>query len=707
MATITQNRELAIVAVSGLSWPTKSRQYLIDLVKEVVAKSQAKFAIIAGHTIDGKYVEAEFKAKLKEHLAGFSPRLKGEALEWEKQTFRRDFIADMASELSEDLPVLAKDVNWHIAIAERIYDRPLGAEILEKLRDMRPDVRIIGERQEDGFYDREPKFPVQFPGFNEIRVLVPHRSPWFSKVITNLVQRIANAWSPRTLSPRPDLVLAGATGTATHLPNLDGIPTISVPALHKLLEQQATENMVGATVIKVIANGKEGVRIVNGVYNFRTAVFMEKRVAVSSKLPKVQQGVMYALIPSDASFKTVLFRINQPESRKRLQRKTKFTDSQVRKALEHLIKGGFITHSRKSNRYFIKNELRRNAHITLASLWEGSRAIKHVVWSCLHGGAMKTLYFTALHDLPELLVDADAAIENGDLMQGIAHNYLTNGELLPIANGVDKQEVLNAHIRAAILLEAFRRRLSRLRGRTTMKPADALRQSFIPYVYNRGNHDKWAHYNKGAIPLKGFDSELRSLLREGVYSICRELGADVTLDQVRDIVRERVLCVGDSRMVELDGITVGIKHPHKSRTIQKSTRIQQVAEFIWQRFVFYVGTVAKKSTSVTIVYVANFHEAAAAHITKLGQTVLGVMTGAYMYDTEFENHMDKVVDRGPAVVHAHLDAEGRLLYSETEFVAHMVECDREFVTSDRLDSKQVLSRTVKLLDRIGLSMEWR
>lgn len=705
MAENGKPNEVALVAVSGISWPTQSRRYLIKLVKEAAHEAKAKFIIVAGHLVDGKHLDTEFKGRLKEQLAGLpKPRPKGDDLAWEKARFADEFVDEYARQLSEFLPRVG--INWHIAIAERIYDGRLGARVIEKLADMRPDVRIIGNRLEDGFYDREPKVPVQFPGFEEIRVIVPHRSPWFSKVISNLMQRLMSAFAPRTFSPKPPLIITGCTGTAVHLPSYDGVPTVSAPVLRKLLESQATEHMVGATVIRAIANGKNGVRIVNGVHNFRTAVFLEKRMSVPTALPTVQQAVLHALIPSDASFKAVLYRTNA--AKMLFRRKKAFTEPQIRTALDELIKAGTVAHSKNSNRYGINEELRKNADITLASLNEGSREIKHVVYSCLHGGATKTLYFTVLNDLPKLALDADALIENGDLLQGISHNYQTNGELLPIANGVDKQEILGAHIRATVLLEIFKNRLAKLRGKYSAKEVvGLLKACLIRYLFNAGNHDKWGFWNKQTLILQMFEDKLRSLVLEGVLRACQESGVAVTVDQVQEAVNASIIRVGESRMVELDGITVGIKHPHKSRTITKSSRIQEVANFIWQRFGHYVGTVAKSSKGFSIAYVANFHEAAAAHITKFGQTVLGVMTGAYMYDTEFENHMDKVVDYGPCVVHARFDAEGRLLYSETEFVNRIDDEDREFVTSDRLDSKQILMRCIKLMDRVGLKLPWR
>ncbi|OGN08583.1 MAG: hypothetical protein A3J46_05785 [Candidatus Yanofskybacteria bacterium RIFCSPHIGHO2_02_FULL_41_11] len=700
-------QELDLVAISGLCWPTRSREYLIKLVKEAVVECKAKVAavVVAGHTIDGKYMETEFKSRLRNYLNEFSPRLKGDDLEWKKQEFERTFIEEQATHLSDFLPVLPNDVNWHIIIAERIYDRPLGARILEKLRDKRSDVRIVGSRQEDGYYDREPKLPIQFPGFETVRVIVPHRSPWFSKVISNLPQRLHNAFAPRTLSPKPDLILTGVTGTSVYLPYYDGVPNISVPDLNKLLEQQATEHMIGATIIRILANGKNNARIIHGVYNFRTAAFQEKVVSVPASLPKVQQAVMRALVPSDASFKAILHRANT--NKNVLGRKVDFTEESVKETLSRLIKNRLVVFSKASNRYGINENLRRNAKITLESLQKDSRSVKHVVWSCFHGGASKTLYFTALNDIPKLAHDSDAIYVNGDLVQGIAHQFEYSGELLPIANGTDKQEIITAHCFATILLDIFRNRLEQANKTTKNDAVAILKKCLIPFIYNAGNHDKWSHHNRMALILQLFEDRLRLQATEGVLSICKEKQIAVTYEQVASIVNTSIIRVGESRMVELDGITVGIKHPHKGRTIQKSTRIQEVVDFIWRRFDSYMQTVAKNSKGFSIAYVANFHEAAAVHVTKFGQTVLGVMTGAYLKDTEFETNMDKVVDYGPAIVTVKFDSEGRLLYSETEFVSRIDEEDREFVLSDRIDSNQVLKRCEKLLDRINLKLPWR
>lgn len=708
MFTEHKNQELAIVAISGLSWPTRSRKYLINLVKEVVEKSMAKFVIIAGHTVDGEYLDKEFGSRLKEFIKDARASAKKDKKkldsDWQRYTFEQEFVEEYAAQLNDFLPILPNGVNWHIAIAERIYDRPIGAKILERLKDLRSDVRIVGNRLEDGYYDREPKFPVQFPGFDTIRVIVPHRSPWFSSTISNLIQRLHNAFSPRTLSPEPSLTITGVTGTAVYLPYYDGVPNVSVPALNKLLEQQATEHMIGASVIKLIANGR-GTQIISGVHNFRIAAFKEKVLAIPTTLPNAQRAIMQALVPSDASLKALVHRVN--ENKLKFSRRTDFKQDTIQKALQELIRLKRVVFSKKSNRYGINENLRRNVIISLDTLHKDSRTIKHTVWSCYHGSALKTLYFTSFDDLPQMLADSDGGIENGDITQGNSHNYDYNGELLPGFNTVDKQEILNAYIRATILADAFKIRLERFKELAKKNPDEAVEKSLPPYRFNIGNHDAWRFYGKVGLILQQFEDKLREVLAERIVKICKENSITYNEDKARELVNDKVRRVGESRMTEIDGVLVAVKHPHKSRTIQKSTRVQQVVDFIWRRFDSFTDTVAKNAKGFAIAYVANFHEAAAVHVTKYGKTVLGVMTGAYLHDTEFETNMDKVVDRGPALVTAVLSPNSELLYSETEFVARIGEGDRKFVTADRLSTKEVHERVLKLLKRVELDLPWR
>lgn len=713
MDRVISNKYLGLVAVSGLSWPTMSRKYLIQLVKDAVVKDKGSCALIAGGTIDGKHVEGELKAQLRAHVREMRAVAKKNKESFDidlvKEKFEDDFVADHALRLSAFLPVLPNDVNWHIAVAERIYDRPIGAKILEKLRDIRSDVRLLGTRREDGFYDHEPKFPVLIPGFGEIRILMPKRAPWFSKTISNLVQRLMSGYISSSMSLKPNLVIVGLTGTAVDLPSYDGVHVISIPASCRLAEQKSTEHMIGASVIKIMENGAEGARIVNGVHNFRLPAFLEKSVSVPNSLSKVEQAAMHALLPSDASPKTVLFRMNT--EKKPSKRQKIWTQVHADGALKQLVQQKLIVYSKKSNQFGIDEVLRKNADITMESLWKGSRSVKHVVASCVHGGATETLYYTFIVNTTRLCHDADAFIENGDLMQGIAHNYEYSGALLAFVYGVDKQEIFNAYMRAKILLDIFEARLKDPKKGTKGSVEEVLNRSLIAYVYNTGNHDMWVYHNRGALPLKLFESTLKTLLADGIQRLLEEYKVAVTARQVQEALAKKITRVGEDLMVELNGIMVGIKHPHKPRTMLKTGRIQEVGDWMWRTldtYHKYMNGKANKRKPLSVTYVANYHEAAATHLTKYDRTVLGVMTGSMLFKTLFEGHRDKVIDFGPAVVTLHTNPEGQLLYSETEYVTHIDERDKRFIFAKDISTKSMLEHCQALMKHIGLEdLPWR
>jgi hypothetical protein len=701
-------REIAIVATSGLNFPTKSRKYLIDMVRDAAVKAGAKFVIIAGNTLDGKALETEFKARLKEKIRAYlettDAKDRRDDPTWRirlAEEFTADFVEEYASQLDDYLPLIPGGVNWHIVIAEKVFDKAIGARILEQLQERRDDVRLIGARQ-DGSYDTEPKVPVQFRGFDTIRVIVPHRTPWFYRIVTSFMQRLIDSFVPRTSSERPSMMLVGCTGTAAHLPFYEGVPCISVPTLHKIDVQLSAENMVGCSVIRVIEeNGRT--RVIAGTHDFRSAIYAERDVVVPAGVSLVQRAVLHALIKSDASLKGIRFWVN--ENRRRFGRKREITDAKIEKALDSLKKRELVWHSSQSNRYALNEHALYGAEVTLDALHAGSRDIKHLGWSCFHGGSSKTLYFTALEEIPRLAEDVDAIIENGDINQGISHNYEYNGELAPWANGADKQEKFNAHFRAKLLAETFCRRWARNEHMTDDRAR--LEASVVRYVFGPGNHDTWLFYGKRALPLSIFEDNLRVNVASMIYAACVKFGLTITADEVRAITDERIVRVGESRMVHIDGITVGIKHPYKGGARSRSARIQEVAEFIWRRFERFSATVAKKSDGFAMVYVANFHTAAAVHIGKFGRTIVGVMTGAYLHDTEFESNIDKVVEYGPVVVRVTLNKEGRVLYTETEFSDYINAQDSAFVLADRLDTHQVLEHGVRLFDRIKMKLPWR
>ncbi len=177
MATTSNQKELKLVAISQVQFPTRSRKYLMDLLEGVIKREKAQFVIVAGNLVDGRALEKEMRERKKFLL---SEMTRQERKFFGEEEFEDEFVEEFARELDAFLPRI-RSINWHIVIAEKVYDRPLGVKIIKKLAVLRKssgkdDIRLIGENQ-DGTYDPEPKIPSRMKGFEEIRVIVPRRAP--------------------------------------------------------------------------------------------------------------------------------------------------------------------------------------------------------------------------------------------------------------------------------------------------------------------------------------------------------------------------------------------------------------------------------------------------------------------------------------------------------------------------------------------------
>lgn len=734
------HEELTFAAISGLAFPRHNRKYLANLMRDVVVSTRAPFVIVAGHTLEGKDLEKEYKAQVryrkaqlrkkateakkiyKEELAQYKEAKKRgkeaikpkdydpELYKFDEGKFRDGFEEDLALGFDDFLPKI-EGVNYHFVISEKVFDQPIGARVLKRLRDKikRGDVRLIGERI-DGTFDPEVKIPLRLRGVEPLRVIVPRKAPWFYRIITSFMQRLIGSFVPRTFSQKPSLIIVGCAGTNAYLPFYEGVPCVSVGTLHKIDEQRSTENMVSVTVIKMVVTKyaeeeKPRVQIIDRTYDFRPVVAKERELTIPQKANKTEQLVFQALSHSPASPNTILFRINTKGVKNGKNRP--IGAEQLKETLDRLIKEGVVQYRKYSNHYVISEQHRQGVKITLADLLVETKIVKHAVTSCFHGGALKTLYHTDLNYLPGKIWDADAWVDNGDQIQGLAHQYEYNGEVLPGYNGTDKQEILTAAIRARNILEIFQIRLQLLdpKERKKFSSEELIQKCLIKYVFEVGNHPSWGHHNKQALILWIYESELKKRLVEGILEICEKEVLPAPYPLVRKIVEEKVTRVGETKIADIEGVLAGVKHPFKGRTLSKSHRIQDVTDFIWRVFQLLAGKLAKLAKGFALTYVGNFHEAAAVHVVKFNETTLGVMTGAYLKDTQFETNNDKVVDFGHALVTACLNKEGRLVYSEVEFDNYIHPDDERIVFADRIRTSDVLALSTELAEIVDLP--WR
>ena len=662
----TDGRSVSFVAISGINFPVKSRKYLANLVKDIVNKHDAKFIVIAGHTIDGKELEQQLKVRL------------GEVPKNQREETETKFYQEMIESLDAFLPKI-KDVNYHIVVAEKIYDRPIGYRILDELRKRRDDIRLSD--------NPETKIPVQLAGFGDMRVIVPRKQPWFYENVTGLLQRLVNGFAMRTGSGKPPLILVGCTGTGSFLPSYKSVPCIAIPALHKLDDQLSTENMVGCVVVK-IAKDEDKFRISSTTYDFRTAIAAEYNLALPDGLSRRHKQVLDALKSSSASLKTIQFRLNS-------NARTPWDLDAVQRIVEDLQKKNVVVYYDKAHRYAIRESLHNEANLTLEQFTKDSKTLTSVVKSCWHVGALKTLYFTVLKKEPELAEDADVIVLNGDVQQGISHNYEYNGEMLATMNGPDKHQSVAATMQALILMNVFQRRWAKLAS--SVKDTKALlKKCLVTFVYNVGNHDesRFSH-SKDAIALYIFDMKLRSemVMLLAAFLQSENRVGDIRFDELVNLINEKVIRVGESRTVKLMDTVVGLKHPRQGNTQNKGARIQQTASFFEKALAYYPD---KDLRELCLVLVANFHEASSIHTSHFGKTILGVMTAAMLSDAEFENNINKAVEHGMVKVSVQLNKQGQLLSDTIEFFDDIVPEDAKFVFADSMTTAMVLERCKKV-----------
>ncbi len=678
------------MAISGLNFPLNSKAYLMHLVAEIAARDDIRFIIIAGNILAGKHLVSELKRELK-----YNRELPKD--EREKESVIEDcFVTEAARQLHKFLPVVknakGEDVKYHIVAAEKIYDMPLGVRVLKKLCNLRNDVRL--------FTNPEAKIPVTMPGFGEIRVIVPRKTPWFYENITGLPQRLLNAFSTKTFSGKPPLVLAGCTGTGVYIPRYRGVPLIAVPTCHKIDEQLSTEGMVGATVITVTKKDNGKFLISPFTHDFRSVIANERELAMPKDLVGDEARVFGSLESSSASLKIVQMRVRSPRGKA-------WTLERVEKALKSLISKGYVEFDAEGNRYLIAESLVKAVLVSLDDFLNGQKTLNLVVDSCRHIGAIKTLYSTLRKVLPELNEKADAAVLNGDCTQGISHNFEYNGELVPTMNGPDKHELIAAYMQVDIMIDGLRKRWNNPEY-AALPILERLKKCIILFIYGAGNHDE-GRFNKSkdSIDLWQFDATLRSDLIARIFEFL-ESGKHErpSFKEVKNLVDERVVRVGESGVVQINGIPVALKHPHQGGTSNKGSRVQQTMLY----FASAMGEWDREDLQeIPLILVANFHEAASLFMSLFGTTRFGVMTGAGVFETKFEKDINKFVFAGQAVVKLVLNKENKILGAGVVYHSDIDPEDEKIVKADKLTMKGVTKLCGRIVDMIGPGREipWR
>ncbi|MBI2633311.1 MAG: hypothetical protein HYW78_02875, partial [Parcubacteria group bacterium] len=447
-----------------------------------------------------------------------------------------------------------------------------------------------------------------------------------------------------------------------------------------------------------VENGNNDFKIIPTFHDFKVPVFEAKDFAIKKDdFTKCQLAILKALKASGAGAETILFRINN-ESR------VQTTLEKIDKNLEKLKKDRVVTYDKNSKRYSINETLLKKAILSFDELHQNSTKITFEVDSCEHIGALKSLYFTILEEKPKLAEDADAIVINGDIKQGISHNYEYNGELLPMLNGPDKHEILSALMQKKIIMDVFKVRWRKNVSDKKLSTEQLLKKCLISFFYNVGNHDEPRfEHSKDSIPLYDFDRTLRSELVPAVYMFLQEQQRmDMPFAEVAKIINEKIIRIGESRTFTLNGITIGVKHPHQGGAESRSKKIQDTGNFFQKALIDWPE---KELQTIPVVLVANFHTQAFVHMSSFGKTVLGVMTGAMVKDTEFENNMNKVVEHGMVKVTIEFDPKGRILSDTVEVCDHISDKDKKIVFADKLTLEKIAELQMELAKMFDIP--WR
>ncbi|MDE1970473.1 MAG: hypothetical protein KGI50_02740 [Patescibacteria group bacterium] len=671
------------LAISQLNFPDPglNRKYLMDLVRDVVVLERVQSVIVAGGLLAGKYIKTLFKSALKEN---------GIRARDEKEEFRDQFVDTLAHKLSDFLPTLPEGVNYHIISSPApAYDAAdedsICREILVRLFEIR------NERQKDiRLYldDAEPRIPIQWPKPAEIRVLVPQHKPWYSRLVTNLLQRLARPFAGRTFTgERPVLILAGCTGSGANIPSLQGVPTISAPAGYKINKVRTTESMVGCVVVSMRLEGKN-VRYVEDTFDFRPFVSMERQSLIPEEMPVDKKRVLFHLSQNSQGFDTLYNHLYGFHADQKKPEKVEEEKAYLKKNLDALIARGLAVYKPEINRYELSKERDYGVRINLNTLMERAKKIRVVAYACLHVGALKSLYATFVNYIPVLAEDTDALFGCGDIIQGLAHNFGSSGEVIPTLNTYDKQSLKAAQLHGNVLLQIFDRRYEKYKG-DKLTPEERIEKCLITFVYCLGNHDMWVHFQQLGLPLWDFEREIKRILIAGVS----ERVPGVSYATIERLVNKHIVRVGETERVEINGIGIGVTHPHKGGAETKSARVQQVIE---------AHVARKHPLDVVLELVGNFHTAAAIHFPQFGRTYLGIMLGAMLKTTQFEKKINKVVDYGPVAVTVWVDPRtGKLLKNTIEFHDDMIHpLDRRIVEADKITESMVI-RVAKYLASFG------
>ncbi|MEX0877740.1 MAG: hypothetical protein WDZ40_02635 [Candidatus Spechtbacterales bacterium] len=604
-----------------------------------------------------------------------------------RATVRERVLDEIAQELADALPVFpgngkrGKPLKIYITTSRaNNYDGSHGPDVADRLQKIRRDV-IFWDRESSRF---KAKYIFSYLK-NKMQVpkvlwnLNPVKGSWRSEYYATSAQRLVFDKVKQTSQGLPDIWTIGTGASAINKPagGESSRQMITIPGLHRLQEINTSENQIGVVVVE-LSDGKSPSSV--RTYNFKDLVAQEREFIRAPKGLEDDDSLTKYERDQRARQRAIFEEVvNNIPTIGMLEDALPWRRQTIERDIEHYNAQGFkpaIVQDESSGKYnisyeWLQHKLRYPAP-DFSKLVEDSS----VSYSCIHAGYRTSQYKWFLERTVSTILERgiQSLVGCGDFIAGLKHNLDFRGELLPGANNYNIQEEFAARLNAAVMVRVFRERFDVCLARKRKTPdektmREMVNSALIHFYYTAGNHDAWVE-DDGYTTLSKFNDTLKAYVVEGIQDHLADRGFG--LKGLRGIVENHLHYGGEHAFPS--GITMSIRHPRQGRMKTFSGKAQQ--------------TLA--ATEGQVVYIGNFHVGIAVHEwhPELRQRV-AMQEGTIATGTDFENHMNKLVDNEFGVLRVWSDPDTNYIF-KTEVIWESPQPEEVINYKDRITVKEIM-----------------
>ena len=546
---------------------------------------------------------------------------------------QQQVLSQCAEELAEAIPKIKRDgklIKLYI-VTSAAYDGWIGERIAELLSMLRSDIKYWGHVR--------ATHPLQKFKVNLVS-LTPKKAVWRGEYYSTVPDRLVKDEMKITTKALPALYITGGLAVSLHRPKGEKkVPRVSVGALHKLQDVNASENYVGISILRYYESG----RFSEEAIDFKTLTGRERELL---RLPALRSKTQLKVLETVVNCDTAPT-IGMLENLSGIDR------SKLKDAIKVLEGKDILWCNEVTNRYdFTLDFLQRKTKYELpASGWQEDRI---AAFACLHAGydSLEEDFF--LNKVAQHLIDfrANTLVGAGDFIAGIKHDLPAFGE---VKGNYTDHELKAANLVAQLMIKVFRPRMDELLKNQDVKKlkseeiVDLLKDALMQFWFKEGNHCLWV------VPL-GF-----SVLHTFREALCKELESEiaqylnvkeicVNLKLIRELVGKKVLQVNEC--VLPSGLTVSVHHFHAGRMQTSSGWPQKALDFSGKHIVIF----------------GNFHVAECVRewTPELGQRI-SLEVPTLLGKTNFESNKGKKTDVAVGFLRVN-SVKGMIIKSEVEFL---------------------------------------